>query len=99
MGGGSARDIGNAMLGVATMGVSTQVQTAHDLKKSASSQAAEAAKQAAGLKNAQAVASSQAQAALAQKQRRMLSGSQTIYTSPLGASGLASTVRKVLLGQ
>lgn len=44
-------------------------------------------------------AAAQAKAAISERRRRVTSGSQTVYTSPLGLSGGASLARKSLLGQ
>ncbi len=49
-----------------------------------------------GLKDAQATASTQAQARLKAKTS---GASQSVYTSPLGISGTADTAKKLLLGQ
>lgn len=51
------------------------------------------------VKDAQANASNQATAAIETRRRRAQSGSQTIFTSPLGISGSAAVARKTLLGQ
>lgn len=47
----------------------------------------------------QKTATTQAAAAQSERRKRMLSGSQTIFTSPLGVGSTASVARKILLGQ
>jgi uncharacterized membrane protein (DUF106 family) len=70
--------------------------------KAANKQAEEAARRNAAaiqeVKDAQSSASTNAQESLMNRKRAM-SRSQTIYTSPLGISGQATTARKTLLGQ
>jgi len=75
-------------------------QTATKAMKEAAESADIRAKQAAKeMADAQSSAASQAQEAINERRRRAISGSQSIYTSPLGISGTANISRKYLLGQ
>jgi hypothetical protein len=73
-------------------------------QKTASKKAADAAQQqnaaaVQSVKDAQGSASTTAQSTLADVTKRVRQSSQTIFTSPLGIGGQASTAKKVLLGQ
>jgi hypothetical protein len=105
MGAGAATSTTAAVVGGTT--IAAAGSAAYSVNQS--SQAAKAAKLAAGeadarqqkmvrdLQAAQAGASSQAQAAIDERRRRM-QGSQTIFTNPLGLGEVASTAKKSLLG-
>lgn len=87
-----------ALAGAASAGAS--IYSSNQQAK-ASKQASEAAAQQnsaaiQAVKDGQNNASTNAAATI---KKRVSSASQTVYTSPLGLSGEASTVRKTLLGQ
>jgi uncharacterized protein (DUF2147 family) len=71
-------------------------------KMAKSASEAAASRQAAAeqsLQQAQETASAQASARVDEKRKRARSGGSTIFTSPLGAAGTATTARKKLLGE
>lgn len=82
---------------IGTTVANTQAQ-AKASKQAASQQQAQTNTSIADLNQAKDAASTVAQASLATKQR-LRAGSQTIFTSPLGISGQATTAKKTLLGQ
>lgn len=79
----------------ALTGPAKQAKAANKAAEEASRQNAAAIQ---GVKDAQSNASNAAQAQL-QARARARSGSQTVYTSPLGISGQADTAKKKLLGE
>ena len=86
--------------GLATAGAtvySAQSQ-ANATKKAANAASAQNAAAIQNAKDAQSAASTQAQNAITSK-ARAVGASQSIYTSPLGLTTQASTVKKTLLGQ
>ena len=54
---------------------------------------------AAKLESDQASAAAQASSNMAQRKRRVIAGSKSVYSSPLGLSGSANLARKKLLGE
>lgn len=87
-----------ATAGQVYAGVS-QAQTSKAAVKSVESAIAKQDEAANQLKAEQEVASQQATAAISERRKRILKGSQSIYSSPLGIAGQATTAKKVLLGQ
>lgn len=72
------------------------IQQQKQAKKAASDASAQNTAAIQNVKDAQANASNQAQAIL---KKRAISATQTVYSSPLGISGQASTSKKMLTGQ
>jgi len=100
---GAATAVGAGIAGAAAYGVKSVVDSsknqANALKSSLSSLQTKSAAEQAKARAAAAQASSQAAATVQDKQRRIRSASQTVYTSPLGIGGMASTAKKYLLGR
>lgn len=89
---------GAAAIGAAAAPAVMASQQTKEIKKATENVAQQNAAAIQSAKDAQASASSQAQAAM-ESRKRAMAGSQTIFTSPLGIAGSATTARKTLLGQ
>lgn len=103
IGGASAFATGITAAGIVGGTVGTMKYQANKASKDAKSAANDAdvrAKQAVtDMQNAQTAAANQAQESINSRARARVSGSQSIYTSPLGIGGTADVNRKTLLGQ
>jgi len=78
-------------------GVST-VKAQKETKKATEAAIARQDEAAANLKAEEQAAAAQAEAKVAERRKRVLSGSKSIYTSPLGLAGQAQVAKKTLLG-
>lgn len=88
--------LGAAAVASTGLSIKSSIDQRKDAKRAIGDMQAQNQAATQSLKDAQGEASGKAQSLL---KRRTSSISQTIYTSPLGLSGMASTARKTLLGQ